>query len=129
MHFRRATANPCLNQRCHFTLLGFTSANGNTVLCALIFDSKTLDEEEWVLGLVYQFAAWEGEEEDIQGNSGVAKENNTHKDHSVRVVYGKSLHTYCCVNESGSITAELLVGMLNHIDKYGLFPCENAPKV
>jgi hypothetical protein len=22
-----------------------------------------------------------------------------------------------------------LVGMLNHIDKYGLFPCENAPKV
>jgi hypothetical protein len=45
----------------------------------------------------------------------------------VCVVDGKSLPTYCCVSESGSITAELLVGMLNHIDNSGLFPCENGP--
>ena len=124
MHFRRATANPCLNQRCHFTLLGFTSANGNTVLCALIFDSKTLDEEEWVLGLVHQFAAWEGEEGDIEGYRGKEKR---YPQGPVCVVDEKSSPTYCCVSEIGSITAELLVGMLNHIDNSGLFPCENGP--
>ena len=37
----------------------------------------------------------------------------------------KSSPTYCCVSEIGSITAELLVGMLNHIELSGIFPCEN----
>jgi len=34
----------------HFTVLGFTAANGNPIMCAIIFAAKTL-EDEWVLGL------------------------------------------------------------------------------
>ena len=94
----------------------------NPVLCAIIFASEAL-EEEWVLGLD-PFAAWGEEEEYMKGNSGKGKQ---YPQGPVCVVDGKSLPTYCCVRESGFITAELLVGMLNHIDNSGLFPCENGP--
>ena len=33
----------------HFTVLGFTAANGLPVMCAIIFAAKEL-EESWVLG-------------------------------------------------------------------------------
>jgi len=29
--------------------------------------------------------------------------------------------TYCCASENGSITAKLLVGILAHMDKTGIF--------
>ena len=68
-------------------------------------------------------SAWEGEEGDIEGYRGKEKR---YPQGPVCVVDGKSLPTtYCCVSESGSITAELLVGMLNHIELSGIFPCEN----
>jgi hypothetical protein len=100
----------------HFTVLGFTAANGNPVLCPIIFASKAL-EEEWVLGLD-PFAACEGEEGDIQGYRGKGKR---YPQGPVCVVDGKSFPTHCCDSESGSIAApELLVGMLNHMDNSGL---------
>jgi len=34
---------------------------------------------------------------------------------------------YCCASENGSITAELLVGMLAHMDKTGIFAWDTGP--
>ena len=64
-------------------------------------------------------SAWEGEEGDIEGYRGKEKR---YPQGPVCVIDGKSFPTHCCVGESGSIAAapELLVGMLNHIDKSGL---------
>ena len=39
----------------------------------------------------------------------------------------EKLPTYCCVSENGSITAELLDGMLKHMDDSGIFPQNNGP--
>ena len=33
----------------HFTVLGFTAADGNPLMCAIIFAAKSL-REEWVMG-------------------------------------------------------------------------------
>ena len=52
----------------HFTVLGFTAANGNPIMCAIIFAAKTL-EDEWVLGLD-PFAEWVGDENNLLANSG-----------------------------------------------------------
>ena len=106
----------------HFTVLGFTAANGQPIMCAIIFAAKAL-EDEWVLGLD-PFAAWEGEDENIHGNSGKGKR---YPQGPVCDVEGKQLPTYCCVSENGSITAELLVGMLKHMDDSGIFPRNNGP--
>jgi hypothetical protein len=44
----------------HFTVLGFTAANGAPVMCAVIFSAKELCEE-WVIG--YNASAqWIGDE-------------------------------------------------------------------
>ena len=42
-------------------------------------------------------------------------------------VDGVNLPTYCCASENGSITAELLVGMLAHMDKTGIFARDTGP--
>ena len=55
----------------NFTMLGFTSANGKPIMCALIFAAKAM-KNEWTLGFD-PFAEWIGEEEDIQGNMGEGK--------------------------------------------------------
>ena len=68
-------------------------------------------EEEWILGMD-PFAAWEGEEENIHGNSGKGKK---YPQGPVCDVEGKQLHTYCCVSKNGTITPELLFGMLKHM--------------
>ena len=122
-HVRQSVQRVASTKEAHFTVLvGFTAANGNPVLCPIVFASIAL-EEEWVLGLD-PFAAWGEEEEYMKGNSGKGKQ---YPQGPVCVVDEKSSPTYCCVSEIGSITAELLVGMLNHIDNSGLFPRENDP--
>ncbi len=48
----------------HFTVLGFTAANGKPLMCAIIFAAKSL-KEEWRLGFD-PFMEWIGEEDDYE---------------------------------------------------------------
>ena len=92
-------------------------------MSAIIFAAKTL-EDEWVLGLD-PFAEWVGKDEnDLLANSG---KNKRYRQGPVCTVDGVNLPTYCCASENGSITAELLVGMLAYMDKTGLFARGTGP--
>jgi hypothetical protein len=55
----------------HFTVLGFTAANGDPLLCAMIIAAKTL-KEEWIMGFD-PLAEWIGDELDIEANSSDGK--------------------------------------------------------
>ena len=55
----------------HFTVLGFTAANGKPLMCAIIFAAKSL-KEEWRLGFD-PFVEWIGEEDDVSQNVGEGK--------------------------------------------------------
>jgi hypothetical protein len=103
-------------QDAHFTVLGFTAATGEAVLCAIIFAAKEL-EEQWVLGLDPQ-ALWIGDKDNLEGNTG---EGKRYPQGPVCNINGKEVPTFCCCSESGSITGDLLVEMLRHIDKYKVF--------
>jgi hypothetical protein len=56
----------------HFTVLGFTAASGEAVMCAVIFVAKTF-KLEWQTGFD-PFAEWVGGEENIEANSGDNKQ-------------------------------------------------------
>ena len=81
----------------HLNVLGFTAANGNPIMCAIIFAAKTL-EDEWGLGLD-PFAEW------VQ-----------------KVPTRTSVHSLLW-----SQLCELLVGMLAHKDKAGIIAQDTAP--
>ncbi len=55
----------------HFTVLGFTAANGDPLLWATIFAAKTM-KHEWVAGFD-PLAEWISDEPDIEANSGDGK--------------------------------------------------------
>jgi hypothetical protein len=55
----------------HFTVLGFTAATGEPVMCAVTFAAKTL-QKKWKLGFD-PFAKWIGGENDIHLNIGEGK--------------------------------------------------------
>ena len=55
----------------HFTVLGFTAAEGTPVMCAIIFAAKEL-ELSWVQGL-NPFVEWHGNEDDFNLNTGKGK--------------------------------------------------------
>jgi hypothetical protein len=48
----------------HFTMLGFTSANGEPIMCMIIFTVKTM-KDEWSMGFD-PFAEWIGEDHEIE---------------------------------------------------------------
>ena len=73
----------------HFTVLGFTAANGNPIMCAIIFAAKTL-EDEWVLGLD-PFAEWVGDENNLLANNG--KKKRYRKDQCAQLMESTYLHT------------------------------------
>ena len=80
-------------------------------------DSKQL-EPGWVQGLD-PFAEWNGEHDDLISNSGIGKRR--YPQEPVCMLNGIAMPTMCCCSESGSITAELLVAMLQQIDLSGVF--------
>jgi hypothetical protein len=101
----------------HFTVLGFTAATGEPVMCAIIFAAKELDPS-WVLGLDL-FVPWIGEDNnDISANTGKGKR---YPQGPVCNINGKIVPTFCGCHESGSITAGLLVKMLQTMDNIGVF--------
>jgi hypothetical protein len=100
----------------HFTVLGFTAANGEPLLCAIIFAAKTL-KKEWVSGFD-PFAEWIGNEDNIAENSGDGKAYPFGPTCTFR---GKTVPCFCCNSESGSINGSLLTSMLRYIDEKHVF--------
>jgi hypothetical protein len=100
----------------HFTVLGFTAANGEPIMCAIIFAAKTM-KEEWALGYD-PFIDWIGNEENISENIGRGKAMPQGPDCIFR---GKHVPCFCCSSENGSITGSLLTEMLRAIDRLNVF--------
>ena len=53
----------------HFTVLGFSAANGEPVMCAVIFSAKSSLCEEWVIGFNAS-APWIGANDNVDANTG-----------------------------------------------------------
>jgi len=100
----------------HFTVLGFTAANGEPLMCAIIFAAKSL-KSEWVLGFD-PFAEWIGGEENVSDNIGKGKAMPQGPE---CIFNGKHIPTFCCCSENGSITGQLLKEMLTAIDNIGVY--------
>jgi len=100
----------------HFTVLGFTAATGEPVMCAIIFAAKAL-QEQWKLGFD-PFAKCIGGENDIHLNIG---EGKVYPQGPNCTFNGKNVPCFCCSSESGSITGELLIQMLQSMDALQLF--------
>jgi len=92
------------------------AANGEPLLCAIIFAAKTM-KHEWITGFD-PLAEWLGNEEDNKINSGDGK---TYPYGPVCVFKRKEVPFFCCNSESGSITGELLTAMLKYIDDLQVF--------
>ena len=101
----------------HFTVLGFTAAIGEPDMCAIIFSAKEMCES-WVLGFNAS-APWVGDDKDIRANTGGI--DKRYPQGPVCHFNGKTVPTFCCCSENGSITSELLVEMLRAIDNAGVF--------
>jgi hypothetical protein len=95
----------------HFTVLGFTAATGEPVMCAIIFAA-------WVLG--YDASAeWQGDEDDDNLNTGgLGKRFPMGPQCNFN---GVDVPCFCCCSENGSITANLLVEMLKTMDSLKVF--------
>jgi hypothetical protein len=101
----------------HFTVLGFTTVLGVPVMCSIIFAAKELDEA-WVLGFDAS-AEWSGNEDDMDANTGGI--GKRYPMGPTCTFNNKTIPTFCCCSENGSITAELLVEMLKALDKLEVF--------
>jgi hypothetical protein len=101
----------------HFTVLGFTAANGQPVMCSVIFSAKSLCEE-WVIGFNAS-APWIGADDDVDGNTGGVDKRFPMG--PVCTFNGIDVPTLCCCSENGSITAHLLVQMLKTMDELKVF--------
>jgi hypothetical protein len=76
----------------HFTVLGFTAAEGTPVMCAIIFAAKELELTSWVQG-INPFVEWHGNENDFNLNTGKGKR---YPQGTVCVLNGKHVPTLCC---------------------------------
>ena len=89
----------------HFTVLGFTAANGMPLICAIIFAAKDM-EESWELG-------FDPTTDLIRNKNNVAGKTGRGRRYPMGPTCNFNGHhvptTFCCCSESGSITAELLV--------------------
>jgi hypothetical protein len=101
----------------HFTVLGFTTVSGLPVMCGIIFAAKEMDES-WALGF-NATADWVGDQDDIDANAGgIGKRYPMGPE---CIFKGVKVPTFCGCSENGSITAELLVSMLQAIDGLNIF--------
>ena len=100
----------------HFTVLGFTAASGEAVMCAVIFAAKSF-RHEWRTGFD-PFAEWVGEEEDIALNCG---DDKPYPFGPSCLFKGKKVPCYCCCSESGSINGTILKDMLAYLDSLDIF--------
>jgi len=106
----------CSTSEAHWTTLGFTSASGKPVLCAIIFAAETLSVEDR-LGIDI-FAEGTGEMFSKQ-NYGKGKYFPGGPKCNFR---GAEIPCYITCSPKGSITSEILADMLKWIDSFGVFP-------
>jgi hypothetical protein len=100
----------------HFTILGFTAADGSPVMCTIIFAAKLL-REEWVTGFK-PFSEWIGDENNLEENCGEGKQYPFGPSCTFK---GKEIPCFYCCSENGSITGQLLKNMLRYIDSREVF--------
>jgi hypothetical protein len=104
----------------HFTVLGFTAATGDPVMCAIIFEGDEI-RPEVATGLDI-FAPVVGDERDDDffiKNSGEGKRFPLGP---TCTYHGKEVPCAIACSESGSITSSLLAGFLEVMDELDLFP-------
>jgi hypothetical protein len=106
----------------HFTVLGFTAASRETVMCAVIFSAKSLCSE-WVIGF-NALAPWIGANDNDDMNAG--RVDKRFPMGPVCTFNGIEVPTLCCLSGSGSITAHLLVQMLKTLDELNVFDCSDG---
>jgi hypothetical protein len=104
----------------HFTVLGFTAGTGEPIMCAIIVSGKTM-RPEVVTGLDL-FATKIGEESDLDFAEKNTGEGKMYPNGPTCQFKGKEVPCMVCNTESGSITSELLVSFLKHMDHLNLFP-------
>ena len=101
----------------HYTVLGFTAATGEAVMCAIIF-AGSYTTQKLQLGTDIQAPLVDGEES-VRGNYGAGKRYPGGPSCSFR---GKIVPPFICCSPKGGITSELLKQMLQRMDELELFP-------
>jgi hypothetical protein len=101
----------------HFTVLGFTAATGEPVMCAIIFAAGEMTQE-LQLGVDIRAPMVEGDDS-IRGNYGPGKRYPGAPTCQFR---GKTVPPFVCCSPKGGITSELLKAMLERMDSLDLFP-------
>ena len=105
----------------HYTMLGFTAATGEPVMCAVIFKAKEVTTT-MQLGIDITKEKT-GEWKD---NVGVGKR---YPGAPTCQFHGKDVPAFVCCSEGGGINSELLTAMLQQMDGLQLFPRrQNGPK-
>jgi hypothetical protein len=109
---------------CHFTVLGFTAANGDPVMCAVIVAAKHLTAFE-ACGINYLSVDF------LQPESLEQKTTQTEYSHGCDSFYPMgltcefdniNLPCFVCCSENVSITSHMLAEMLKWMDDLGLSP-------
>ena len=105
-----------------FTLLSFTSASGEAVCCAIIFQGKGTVPATWKTGIdlsVTPILTADGKEFNLELNFGEGK----YYPGGPKCKYnGKVVDCLTYTSESGGITGEILVEILTYFDSIELFP-------
>jgi hypothetical protein len=101
----------------HFTVLGFTAATGEPVMCAIIFAAAEMTQE-LQLGIDIRAPMVEGDDS-VRGNYGPGKRYPGAPTCNFR---GTIVPPFVCCSPKGGITSELLKSMLERMDSLNLFP-------
>ncbi len=105
-----------------FTLLPFTSASGKAVCCAIISQGKGDVPATWRTGVDHSITpilTEDGKEIDLELNFG---EGKYYPGGPTCKYNGKVVNCLTFTSESGGITGEILVKILNYFNSIDLFP-------
>jgi hypothetical protein len=116
---RAVTKESATTNSNHFTILGFTAATGEAIMCTIIASGKTM-KPEVVTGLdLFATKIGNGTDLDfIANNTGPGK---LYPNGPTCQFKGKDMPCVVCNTENGSSTSELLVPFLKHMDTLNLF--------
>jgi hypothetical protein len=107
----------------HFTVLGFTAGNGNPVCCVIILAGSELKANH-VMGLQPWVEAHGDVTVNLEENSGGL--DKFYPFGPVCNHNGHEISTYVTVSENGSITADILLHVMKHLDTHLAWNREEA---